>query len=697
MVEAVEGAAVPAPRTASVRPTNLPPQTRALVGRERERALLCELLRGDAGQVVTLAGIGGSGKTRLAVAVGRELLEDFPGGVFLVRLAGVRDEDSILPMIAEALGITGHAGASLLEVLAARLGDSPMLLILDNFEHLLAGAPLLSHLIEHAPDLRVLVTSQVPLRIGAERTVPLGPLAPDDAVSLFVERARAAVPQFSLVEADRSVIEGICTRLEFMPLGIELAAARVGLFGVRQLEQRLERPLSVLTRGERDAPERQRSLRATIEWTHALLDPGPRSLFARLGACVGAVPLEAVEAIAGADRSSYELLDDLEQLLEFSFVRRREDRRLGIRFLVPQALRDYAVERLAEAGEEDRVRRLHAEHVAKVAYEARWEWGAIREQGTALLGLGDEIRPAVAWARAHDPELHVRMCAVLCSYWAYRGVLSEVTGELEEAWESGTGTAADRAWILTMLAKYAQLRGDQQTSGRLADRLLAQWGYVDDEIERAHGLVAVSWVLSWESRLEEGISTAREALAIYRRTGDSRLILRGLAELAQALADAQDAPGAEAALAEAEQLAGGDPSGVLMAMHGDCALIRGDNVAATKRYADSLAWSSTSGESHQALQDMAGMAVSLAHLGEGEAALEVHELRRLEGQRTGRVSDLISLGAWLRDAVKIARESTDAETAERAAARARSVPAARRADRAIEIARAITRGPHGEN
>jgi predicted ATPase len=307
MVEAVEGAAVPAPRTASVRPTNLPPQTRALVGRERERALLCELLRGDAGQVVTLAGIGGSGKTRLAVAVGRELLEDFPGGVFLVRLAGVRDEDSILPMIAEALGITGHAGASLLEVLAARLGDSPMLLILDNFEHLLAGAPLLSHLIEHAPDLRVLVTSQVPLRIGAERAVPLGPLAADDAVTLFLERARTVVPEFTLEEEDRSAINGICTRLEFMPLGIELAAARVGLFAPRELERRLERPLSVLTHGERDAPERQRSLRATIEWTHLLLHPAPRSPFARLGACVGAVPLEAAEAIADADRSSFEV------------------------------------------------------------------------------------------------------------------------------------------------------------------------------------------------------------------------------------------------------------------------------------------------------------------------------------------------------------------------------------------------------
>jgi predicted ATPase/class 3 adenylate cyclase len=694
MVQTVDEAPVPAPRTASVRPTNLPPQARALVGRERERALLRDLLQADAEHIVTLSGIGGSGKTRLAVAVGLELLDDFAGGVFLVRLAGVRDEASILPMIAEALGMTGNAGGSLLEVLAARLHDPPTLLILDNFEHLLAGAPVLSDLAEHAPGLRVLVTSQVPLRIGSERTVPLGPLAPGDAAALFLERAQTVVPEFSTEQEDRSAIEGICTRLDFMPLGIELAAARVGLFGVRELEARLARPLSVLTRGERDAPERQRSLRATIEWTHSLLDPGSQALFARLGACAGAVPLDAVEAIVGADRSSYEVLDDLEQLLEFSFVRRQEDRQLGVRFLIPQALRDFAAERLAEAGEEDQVRRWHAEHLARVAHQARlWMDGATPGQRTALLALGGEIRPAVAWARAHDPEVHTGMCAALSYYWSQRAVLSEATEELERAWASGTGTAADRAWILTLLAKYAQLRGDQETSGQLADQLLAQWSFVQDELERAHGLVPVSWVLSWESRHDESIETAREALATLRKTGNRWLLLGGLIRLALSLADAKDASGAEAVLAEADELAGGDPAWELANIHADCAVIRGDYPAALELCAEELAWTSASGESHQVLMDMSSLAGILAHLGEHEGALEVHELVRLEGRRTGRVPAY----GHAKTGVKLARESTDAETAERAAARARAVPEARRADRAIEIARAVTHALQVEN
>jgi hypothetical protein len=390
-------------------------------------------------------------------------------------------------------------------------------------------------------------------------------------------------------------------------------------------------------------------------------------------------------------------VDALEQLLEFSFVRRQEDRRLGIRFLIPQALRDYALEQLAEAGEEDEVRRLNAEHVARVAHNARlWKWSATPEQRTALLAVADEIRPAVAWARANDPELHVRMCSALSYYWAYRGVLSEANEELKYAWESGAGSRADRATVLTLLAKYAQLQGDQETAGRLSDRLVPEWDSVEDQLERAHGLVQVSWVLAWEDRFEEGIKTAREALALFRRTGDQRLILRGLVRVAQTLADAEDAAGAEAVLAEADRLAGGDPTWELTPIHADCALINGDNAMATKLDAESLAWSNASGEFHQALMDMSCLGVSLARLGEGEAALEILELHRLEGQRTGRVGDNLSW-AWDLEARASARQALDSEAAERASARARAIPAARRADRAIEIARAAVHSLQDEN
>jgi predicted ATPase/class 3 adenylate cyclase len=687
MIEAVDERPVPAPRTAGVRPTNLPPQTRALIGREDERTLLHQLLRGDAVQVVTLTGIGGSGKTRLAVEVARELLDDFPGGVFLVRLAGVSDQDSIVPMMAEALGVTGHADVPLSQLVAGRLGDQRTLVILDNFEQLIDGAAIIATLSESVPGARFLVTSQVPLRITAERTVALEPLAQGDAVALFVERARALLPEFAPDEDDRAAIEAICERLDFMPLAIELAAARVGVFAPRELERRLKRPLTVLTRGERDAPERQRSLRATIEWTYSLLDPGARDLFARLGASVGAVPLEAVEALAAGAGSCADPLDNLEQLLEFSFVRRQEDRRLGLRFLVPQALRDYALERLMAAGGEDRVRRLHAEYVATVAHNVRlWKWGPTHQQRTALLGVADEIRTAVAWARSSDPELHVRICAGLAAYWVYRGVISEVSDEFRRARASGLGSPADRAWILTLLAKCAQLEGDDGAASQLVDQVQSEWDHVDDEVQRALGLQQVSWVLRWAARYEEGIELAREALAILRRTGDRNFLLRGLLYLAHALADAGDPDSTEAVLAEARPLADEDPTWELTPIYADCALMRGDNSVALELYTRSLGQASTSGESHQVMMDMRAVALTLLRLRISEPALEVGELIALEEQRTGRLGDNPD---WflLREELAQAREAADAGLLEGATARARSVPVAARADRVVELGR----------
>jgi predicted ATPase len=209
----------------------------------------------------------------------------------------------------------------------------------------------------------------------------------------------------------------------------------------------------VLTRGDRDLPERQRSLRAAIDWTYALLADAQRSLFERIGVCSGPVPLSTVEAIA--DPAEEETaLDRLDALLECGLVRQRRDARLGVRFFMPQALRDYALERLADSGHEQSVRRQYAEHVAAVAHAARlWKWGAAPDQQTDLLAVSDEIRPAVAWTRENARELHVRLCAALAPYWVYRGALADVSEELRQAFDSGIGSIAERAWISTFLAK----------------------------------------------------------------------------------------------------------------------------------------------------------------------------------------------------------------------------------------------------
>lgn len=691
--QAVRGGARASPRASRARlgRTNLPTQPRALVGRARELSELRELLLADQKQVVTIAGIGGSGKTRLAVAVAHALLDEFPGGVFVVRLAGVSDPASLLPMIAEAAGVTGQSKLPLARVLATRLGSAPTLLVLDNFEQLVAGAAILSELVEGADELRALVTSQMPLRIATERVVALGPLAGDDAVDLFIERARGAVAGFAPDPADCEAIGEICARVDHMPLAIELAAARVSTLAPRALAERLERPLALLTRAERDAPDRQRSLRAAIEWTHELLDPAQRSLFARLGVCAGAVPLSAVEAIATATSGEAELLDALAGLLDFSFVRRLEDDRVGACFLVPQALRDFALERLIASGLEDETRRRHAEYVARASHAARLvKWGASDEQRAELLAVASEIRSAVAWAREHEPQLHVRICAALASYWVYGGgVLSEVTTELERARASGAGSAAERAWLLTALAKCAQLTSVDYDAGAVADQALGEWAAVDDELERALGLDYLSWVVRWETHYDDAIALAAESLTVLRRTDDRRLLLRGLVFLANAYADAQDVKSAEAILAEAEELADGDPVWELAAIRGDCEHYKRNDISALAWWAESLTWTSTTGESHQMLMDINCIVMSLARLGADEAALDVFELLRLERARTGRPSDIKDCKIWEQETVTAARKQVDQETAQRAIARARAVPVTRRATHVIQLANRV--------
>jgi hypothetical protein len=358
--------------------------------------------------------------------------------------------------------------------------------------------------------------------------------------------------------------------------------------------------------------------------------------------------------------------------------------------LVPQTLRDFALERLIESGSEDKTRRRHAEHVARVAHAARLaKWGATDDQRTQLGGVAGEIRPAVAWAREHDPELRVRICAALANYWVYGGVLSEVTEELQRARDSGVGSRAERAWVLTALAKCEQIGGFDADTGALADQALAEWRTVEDELERALGIGHLSWVVRWEARYDEAIALADESLTVLRRTRNRWLILRGLVFLAHAYADRQDVERTEAILTEADELAGGDPIWELAATHGDCELYKGDNQAALSRYAEDLAWSSTTGESHQMLQDLGCVALSLARHGDHGEALEVFELLRLERERTGRPGDLPAAMVCIREAFGSARKQVAPAVARAAVTRAREVPLTNRAAHTIEVANRV--------
>jgi predicted ATPase len=327
--------------------TNLPIPATPFLGRERELGEVGTLLSRDDVRLLTLTGAGGSGKTRLALQAVASGADEYPQGVWWVPLAPVRDTAGVTETAARALG----GASSLAEV----IGDRRLLLLLDNFEHVIAAAPELTSLLSTCPNLDVVVTSRERLQLGGEHVYPVPVLARSDARELFLTRARALRPDF---QSNGSVDE-LCARLDDLPLALELAAARTTILSPEQLLGRLEARLDLL-KGGRDADVRQQTLRATIEWSHDLLDGAEQHLFARLSVFRGGCTLEAAEAICGAE------LDELQSLVDKSLVRMRDDNR----FWMLETIHEFAAERLFESGEEDELRRRHAEFLLALAESA---------------------------------------------------------------------------------------------------------------------------------------------------------------------------------------------------------------------------------------------------------------------------------------------------------------------------------------
>jgi class 3 adenylate cyclase/DNA polymerase III delta prime subunit len=305
VVDGRGASAFPPLRASPARPTNLPVELRALVGREREVRDLRAALLDEGERLVTILGPGGIGKTQLALAVAAALLDEHPGGVWAVPLASTRDPRRVLPAIAAGLGVSDEAGRDLEEVLAERLSARPTLLVLDNFEPVVAAGPAIGALVDRWPASRVLVTSQLPLRTRRERVYRLGRLSVADGVRLFEARAGPAAA------SDADAVAALVERVDGVPLAIELAAARLNVMTPSELLRRLHDPFAVLARGRADLPGRQRSVRATLEWTFELLSAGERALLARLAAFAGPVPLNAIEAVTAAPqgRARIDVLD----------------------------------------------------------------------------------------------------------------------------------------------------------------------------------------------------------------------------------------------------------------------------------------------------------------------------------------------------------------------------------------------------
>jgi predicted ATPase/class 3 adenylate cyclase len=584
--------------------TNLPVVSIPLVGRTQELEELVTLVSNGT-RLLTLTGPGGTGKTRLALQVAAELVGTLRDGVFWVPLAGLADPELVSSEIAHTIGAPDD--------LAAFLRGKDLLLLLDSFEHLLDAAPAVSSALASAAGLRILVTSRTPLRISAEREYRLEPLPAADASTLFVERAREVGRE--VVRDD--TIDAICRRLDGLPLAIELAAARTKLLAPERLLERLESALPLLTSGARDAPERQRTLRATIEWSYDLLDDANRDLFARLAVFHGTYPIAAAEEVCGAD------LDGLAALVDASLLKPVGDDRL----LMLETIREYAAEKLEASGEADGLRERHAWFFAALAEEAyAHRFDAEVEASARLDADHDDLRTGLDWLEANDPDRALELAGALGWYWLSRGLLAEGCGRFTGALEASEATGRVRARALTASGALLARHGDVSGGRTQVEDAIAFWRELGDTDELAAALDVLGWLLIYDAGNDTGALDAFEqSLELRRQLGDSAGEIRALVGVAQVLVALGESERAEAMSRDLLDMARGDPRTEHYGFHflADCALIRGDTEEAEQRYRESLRAALPLGDVIETGFEVEGVAMAAAGNGDAERALRL--------------------------------------------------------------------------
>jgi predicted ATPase/class 3 adenylate cyclase len=428
----------PTIRTLDSTPNNLPVQATTFFGRDEEIAEVAGLLASS--RLLTLTGPGGTGKTRLPLQVAAATADRFVDGVFFVPLGMISQVELVLPSIAHELGMPDRGGSRPMERLQAHLRDRTVLLVLDNFEQIMPAGPEIAELLAAAPRLTILVTSRSPLHVYGEHEYPVPPLrVPDPArlpalaalsqyesVALFLDRAQAALPAFTITDENAPAVAEICYRLDGLPLAIELAAARIKLLSPQAILERLSKRLDLLSGGARDLPARQQTLRGAIEWSYDLLDDGDRRVFAAFATFVGGATFDAIEAVCA--QPDLDLFECLASLVDKSLVRRADGADGEARFSMLDTIRDYAAERLESSGQRDVLRERHAEWYLGLAERLS---GVIMgsDKGRWLDRLQEEhgnLRAAHAWAvEAGRVEIAMRLVASLWRFWQMRGFLAE--------------------------------------------------------------------------------------------------------------------------------------------------------------------------------------------------------------------------------------------------------------------------------
>ena len=518
-------------------PSNLSRIFRPIIGREREVDEVSTILRTEGVQILTLTGVGGTGKTRLAQAVAERLLQEFREGVFFVEMAAVTQPEMIAATIAQTLGLKEQGERPAVEILAEYLADRSILIVADNFEQVVDGSPILAEIVADSPSAKILVTSRVILRLQNEHEYIVPPLYPPDdqtvsfieietnsAVRLFVDRAHAANKAFALSNENARDVAAICTKLEGLPLAIELAAARTKILSPAEILERLDNRLQLLTGGPRDLPERQRTMHGAIGWSYDLLSEEEKRLFRQLSVFNGGFRLEAAEEVfqRGPQTSSFThfTLDLVTSLIDQSLLLQREQRSGGQRFRMLEVVREFATEALLKADESENAMARYAEYF--VALGERAEPFLQAAQSSEWLDKLEEdhnnLRAAMKWSLANDAEKAVRLAVSLRNFWLLHSHLSEGYRWMKAAQAAGVDAQPElRFKLMNGLGLAARFRGDLRTAREAYEQGLSAGHEVDDKqgvavSSRGLGLVAMQQGDTEAARgyFESGLEISRE-------------------------------------------------------------------------------------------------------------------------------------------------------------------------------------------
>jgi len=612
----------------------LPFPRTALIGRERELEVVQQLLRDPAVRLVTLTGAGGSGKTRLALELCRELAGIFENRVFFVALGSIGDPAMVPAAVAESVGIRETGGRSFLGLLKDALREFeplPVLLLLDNLEHILPAASFIVELVEASRSLKVLVTSRAPLRVYGEQEFPVPPLALPDArqmsslaalaenpsIALFAQRAAAVNPDFQLTLENASTVAEICARVDGLPLAIELAAARVKLLPPGGILTRLQSRLQLLTAGARDLPERQQTLRNTIDWSYGLLSDAEQKLLRRLSVFWGGCTLEGAEAVCNTKEDlGADVLELMSSLVDKSLIQQPQQNSDEPRFRMLETIREYSLERLQQSGEEASTKRAHAAYCLVLAEEGNPELGEV-ERATWLTRCDiehDDFSAALDFLfQTRELDWGFRFCTSLFRFWDMREHSAEGRARLEQILGlAGAMYTRERAKTCLFLGAFCTAQGDFPAAAHFSELARSLFQELNDPWG-----VALSWNASAIMARDWGDhGTAQDnfekSLRFWRTVGDRAAIARCLHNLGNVSKIRGDHARARGALAEAIQIFQelGDDSGAAWALNqqGDVAREQGDLPDARALYQRALAAFRSAG-------DRWGQARSLSDLG----------------------------------------------------------------------------------